>query len=200
MTSQDTSLQASTRTTFYGISARLFAQLETLIQILHKSQVPMAGYDVLLARQRAEQLLSCQPDLRGKLQQEQIERFAAQELLVSHMTQQLSTYSQGLEQLHSICLKQEQRVSCIENHAAELERQVGQKAKRITDLEVDDVSKTSQLQGLELQVQKYKKICSYVTHMVTNQVCSTVAQAANRAWLFACAMVSCSHLYIVAIA
>lgn len=176
MTSQEASLQSSTRTTFYGISARLFAQLETVIQTLHKSQVPVAGYDILLARHRAEQQLASQPDSRGSLQQEQIDKFVAQDLLVSHMTQQLSSYSQGLEQLHSICLKQEQRVSCIENHAADLERQVGQKAKRIADLEADGLLKTSQIQGLESQVQKFKRVCSYVTHMVTTQVCNDGVQ------------------------
>ena len=171
MTIEDTSLQTSTRTTFYGISARLFAQLETLIQTLHKAQSPVPGYDVLLARHRVEQQLASQPENDTPPQQEQLDKLVAQELLVSSMTQQLSSYSQGLEQLHSVCLKQEQRVSCIERHAADLERQVGQKAKRIADLETDGYLKASQIHGLEDQMQKYKRVCSYVTDMVTSQVC-----------------------------
>lgn len=167
---QDVSLQASTRTTFYGISARLFAQLESVIQVLHKAHVPVPGYDVLLARHRAEQQLGSQSNSCNSSQQEQIEKLVTQELLVSQMMQQLTSYSQGLEQLHGVCLKQEQRVSCIENHAADLARQVGQKSKRIADLEGDVLSKTSQIQGLQSQVQKYKRVCSYVTHMVTTQV------------------------------
>ena len=158
--------QNSTRSTFYGISAHLFIQLENLIQTLHKSRAPLAGYDTLLERQRVEQSLKGSP---RQLSPEHAERLVTQELLVSQMSQQLASYSEGLEQLHSLCLRQEQRVSCIENHAAALERQLGQKAKRISDLETDDTSKKRQIQSLQQQLQKYKSICSYVT-MVTSQV------------------------------
>ena len=158
--------QNSTRSTFYAISAHLFVQLKELIKTLHKAHAPSAGYDTLLERQRVEQSLRGSP---RQLSPEHVERLVTQELLVSQMSHQLASYSEGLEQLHSLCLRQEQRVSCIENHAAALERQLGQKAKRISDLESDGTSKKCQIQSLQQQLQKYKSICSYVT-MVTSQV------------------------------
>lgn len=142
---------------------QLIDQLSQLIGLLHKGQGPLPGFDELLARQRAEEQIAQQLHGAKQLQREQIEKWVAQELLVTQLTQQLAVYAQALDQLRSICQQQEVHVSVVQKHAANLQQQLGQKHKCIEGLEQDSASRDKHIEDLEVRLHKYRKLCSYVT-------------------------------------
>ena len=156
-----------------GTPQQLIEQLTQLIGVLQKAHGVLPGFDELLARQRAQEQHAQQQRGAQKLQQEQIEKWVAQELLVTQLTQQLGVYAQALEQLQSICQQQELRVSAIQAHAADLQQQLGQKHKRIEGLEGDSAAKDKLIQDLEVRLHKYRRLCSYVTS--SSQVHTTEA-------------------------
>ena len=146
-----------------GTPQQLIDQLTQLIGVLQKARGVLPGFDELLARQRAQEQLTQQQHGAQKLQQEQIEKWVAQELLVTQLTQQLGVYAQALEQLQGICQQQELRVGAVQAHTAHLQQQLGQKHKRIEGLELDSAAKDKHIQDLEVRLHKYRKLCSYVT-------------------------------------
>lgn len=158
-----------------GTPQQLIDQLTQLIGVLQKAQGVLPGFDELLARQRAQEQLTQQQRGAQKLQQEQIEKWVAQELLVTQLTQQLGVYAQALEQLQGICQQQELRVSAVQAHTAHLQQQLGQKHKRIEGLELDSAAKDKHIQDLEVRLHKYRKLCSYVTS--SSQVWSYTTQS-----------------------
>ena len=163
---------ASTASAATGTSQQLIDQLSQLIGLLQKGHGVLPGFDELLTRQRAEEQLAQQLHGAQQLQREQIERWVAQELLVTQLTQQLAVYAQALDQLRSICQNQEVHVSAVQIHAADLQQQLGQKHKRAEGLEHDSLDKDKRIEDLEEQLRKYRKLCSYIT--TTSEVCPAV--------------------------
>ena len=141
---------------------QLIDQLSQLIGLLQKGQGALPGFDELLARQRAEEQFTQQLHGAQQLQREQIEKWVAQELLVTQLTQQLAVYAQALDQLKSICQQQEVHVNAIQKHAANLQQQLGQKTKRIAGLEHNSTVRDKCIEDLEVRLHKYRKLCSYV--------------------------------------
>ena len=141
---------------------QLIDQLSQLIGLLQKGEGALPGFDELLARQRAEEQVAQQLHGAQQLQREQIEKWVAQELLVTQLTQQLAVYAQALAQLRSICQQQEAHVRAVQEHAANLQQQLGQKHKCIEGLEHDSTSRDKRIEDLEVRLHKYRKLCSYV--------------------------------------
>ena len=141
---------------------QLIDQLSQLIGLLQKGQGALPGFDELLARQRAEEQFAQQLHGAQQLQREQIEKWVAQELLVTQLTQQLAVYAQALDQLRNICQQQEVHASAVQKHAANLQQQLGQKHKRIEGLEHDSTARDKRIEDLEVRLHKYRKLCTYV--------------------------------------
>ena len=141
---------------------QLIDQLSQLIGLLQKGQGALPGFDELLVRQRAEEQIAQQLHGAQQLQREQMEKWVAQELLVTQLTQQLAGYAQALDQLRSICQQQEADVSAVQKHAANLQQQLGQKHKHIEGLEQDSMARDKHIEDLEIRLHKYRKLCSYV--------------------------------------
>lgn len=146
-----------------GTPHELIDQLSQLIGLLQKGQGALPGFDELLARQRAEEQFAQQLHGAQQLQREQIDKWVAQELLVTQLTEQLAVYAQALDQLRSICQQQEVQVTAVQEHAANLQQQLGQKHKRIEGLEHDTTAQDRRIEDLETRLHKYRKLCSYVT-------------------------------------
>lgn len=146
-----------------GTPQQLIDQLTQLLEVLQRAHGVLPGYDEVAARHSVGQNHAQQLHGGQQLQQEQRDKWVAQELLVTQLSQQLAAYAEALEQLHSICQQQELRVGAIQTHAVGLQQQLGQKHKRIRELELDSVSKEHRIQDLESRLQKYRRLCSYVT-------------------------------------
>ena len=146
-----------------GTPQQLIDQLTQLLSVLQRAHGVLPGYDEIAERQSINQHHVQQIHSGQQLQQEQRDKWVAQELLVTQLTQQLAAYAEALDQLHSICQQQELRVRAIQTHASGLQQQLGQKHKRIHELESDSLSKDNKIQDLEARLQKYRRLCSYVT-------------------------------------
>ncbi|DBA78145.1 TPA: hypothetical protein ACH3X2_008112 [Trebouxia sp. C0005] len=146
-----------------GTPQQLIDQLTQLLSVLQRAHGVLPGYDEIAARQSINQHHVQQLHSGQQLQQEQRDKWVAQELLMTQLTQQLAAYAEALDQLHNICQQQELRVRAIQTHASALQQQLGQKHKRIRELESDSLSKDSKIQDLEARLQKYRRLCSYVT-------------------------------------
>ena len=156
------------------IPQQLIDQLTQLLGVLQKAHGVLPGYEELAAQQCIEERDSQQKREGVQLQQEQRDKWA-QELLVTSLTQQLAAYAAALEQLHSICQQQELRVGVIQSHALGLQQQLGQKHKRIQELEKGSLDKESRIGELEGRLHKYRRLCSYVT--ANCEVCSVSSYA-----------------------
>ena len=146
-----------------GTPQQLIDQLTQLLSVLQRAHGVLPGYDEIAARQSINQHHVQQLHSGQQLQQEQRDKWVAQELLVTQLTQQLAAYAEALDQLHSICQQQELRVRATQTHASGLQQHLGQKHKRIHELEADSLSKDNKIQDLEARLQKYRRLCSYVT-------------------------------------
>jgi len=146
-----------------GTPQQLIDQLTQLLNVLQRAHGVLPGYDEIAARQSINQHHAQQLHSGQQLQQEQRDKWVAQELLVTQLTQQLAAYVEALDQLHSICQQQELRIRAIQTHALDLQQQLGQKHKRIHELETDSLSKDNKIQDLEARLHKYRRLCSYVT-------------------------------------
>ncbi len=146
-----------------GTPQQLIDQLTQLLNVLQRAHGVLPGYDEIAARQSINQHHAQQLHSGQQLQQEQRDKWVAQELLITQLTQQLAAYAEALDQLHSICQQQELRIRAIQTHALDLQQQLGQKHKRIHELETDSLSKDNKIQDLEARLHKYRRLCSYVT-------------------------------------
>ncbi|KAL0018893.1 hypothetical protein WJX77_004011, partial [Trebouxia sp. C0004] len=146
-----------------GTPQQLIDQLTQLLSVLQRAHGVLPGYDEIAARQSINQHQVQQLHSGQQLQQQQRDKWVAQELLVTQLTQQLAAYAEALEQLHNICQQQELRVRAVQTHASGLQQQLGQKHKRIHELQSDSLSKDNKIQDLEAKLKKYRKLCSYVT-------------------------------------
>ena len=146
-----------------GTPQQLIDQLTQLLSVLQRAHGVLPGYDEIAARQSINQHHVQQLRSGQQLQQEQRDKWVAQELLVTQLTQQLAAYAEALDQLHNICQQQELRVRATQTQASGLQQQLGQKHKRIRELEADSLSKDNKIQDLEARLQKYRRLCSYVT-------------------------------------
>ncbi len=146
-----------------GTPQQLIDQLTQLLSVLQRAHGVLPGYDEIAARQSTNQHHVQQSHSGQQLQQEQRDKWVAQELLVTQLTQQLAAYAEALDQLHSICQQQQLRVRAIQTHASGLQQQLGQKHKRIRELESDSLNNDNKIQDLEARLQKYRRLCSYVT-------------------------------------
>ena len=172
----DTAPSGSAVSTTEGTPQQLIDQLTQLLRVLQRAHGVLPGYDEVAARHTVDQNHAQQLHAGQQLQQEQKDKWVAQELLVTQLSQQLA-YAEALEQLHSICQQQELRVGAIQTHAVGLQQQLGQKHKRMQELELDSISKDHRIQDLESRLQKYRRLCSYVTansqvkHLYVRQSC-----------------------------
>lgn len=161
-----------------GTPQQLIEQLSQLIGLLQKGQGALPGFDELLARQRAEEQFAQQLHGAQQLQRQQIDKWVAQELLVTQLTEQLAVYAQALDQLRSICQQQEVQVTAVQEHAANLQQQLGQKHKSIEGLQHDTTARDRRIEDLETRLHKYRKLCSYVTtssqvHIAVTLICNS---------------------------
>ena len=142
---------------------QLIDQLSQLLEVLQRAHGVLPGNEELAVQQRMDEQ-HAQPTLgSGQLQQEQRDKWVAQELLVHQLTQQLSAYAEALEQLHGICQQQQLRITAAESHALGLQQQLVKKNKRVQELEMESLYRQGKIQDLEARVVKYRRLCSYVT-------------------------------------
>ncbi|KAL3142048.1 hypothetical protein ABBQ32_004678 [Trebouxia sp. C0010 RCD-2024] len=145
-----------------GTPQQLIEQLSQLIVLLQKGHGNLPGFDELWTRQRTEEQLT--QELHGAQQQQrEHEKWVAQELLLAQLAQQLAIYAQDLHHLRGICQHQDSRVSAVQQHAAQLEQQLGQKHHRIEQLEQDSTARDQHIVDLEVRLHKYRSLCAYVT-------------------------------------
>lgn len=158
-----------------GTPQQLIEQLSQLIVLLQKGHGNLPGFDELWTRQRTEEQLT--QELHGAQQQQrEHEKWVAQELLLAQLAQQLAIYAQDLHHLRGICQHQDSRVSAVQQHAAQLEQQLGQKHHRIEQLEQDSTARDQHIVDLEVRLHKYRSLCAYVT--TSAQVCTAMTQSA----------------------
>lgn len=139
---------------------QLIQQLTQLLAVLQRADGVSPSYNEVAAQQSVEESHAHSGE---QLQQEQRDKWIAQELLVTQLTQQLAAYADALKQLQTIYQQQEVRVSAIQSHAGGLQRQLGQKHQRIQELESESTYKENKIQDLEARLHKYRRLCSYVT-------------------------------------
>ena len=142
-------------------SKQLFAQFK---QLLEAAEAKVSGYHELHAMLQNEQRSVGQLERALHLQQRHIDRFTAQDLLVSQLTQQLTVQSQAVEQLRSSCNQRSQQLESCQAHASALQQEVGQKRKRIDSLMEHGMYQDKRIRGLEKKLQQYKSLCSYVAN------------------------------------
>ena len=138
-------------------SRQLFAHFKSLLEA---AEAKVAGYDELRAMLQSEQRSVGQ--LERALQQRHIDRFTAQDLLVSQLTQQLTAQSQAVEQLRNTCRQHTQQLENCQAYASALQQEVGQKRKRIDSLMDIGEHQEKKLTLLEKKLQQYRSLCSYV--------------------------------------
>lgn len=139
-------------------SRQLFAQFK---QLLEAAEAKVSGYHELHSMLQNEQRSVGQLERALHLQQRHIDRFTAQDLLVSQLTQQLSVQSQAVEQLQSSCSQHSQQLEKCQAHASALQQEVGQKRKRIDSLMEHGMYQDTRIRGLEKKLQQYKSLCAY---------------------------------------
>ena len=142
---------------------QLIDQLSQLLEVLQRAHGGPPGSDELAGQQRTDEQHAPPTLGSGQLQQEQRDKWVAQELLVHQLTQQLSAYAEALEQLHGICQQQQLRTTAAESHALGLQQQLVKKNKRVQELELESLYRQGKIQDLEARVVKYRRLCSYVT-------------------------------------
>ncbi|KAL3132880.1 hypothetical protein ABBQ38_006799 [Trebouxia sp. C0009 RCD-2024] len=140
-------------------SRQLFAQFK---QLLEAAKAKVSGYHELHSLLQNEQRSVGQLERALHLQQRHIDRFTAQDLLVSQLTQQLTVQSQAVERLQSSCSQRLQQLEECQAHASALQQEVGQKRKRIDSLMEHGMYQDKRIRGLEKKLQQYKSLCSYV--------------------------------------
>ena len=173
---------------------QLIDQLSELLEVLQRAHGVLPGNDELAVQQRMDEQ-HAQPTIgSGQLQQEQRDKWVAQERLVHQLTQQLSAYAEALEQLHGICQQQQLRITAAESHALGLQQQLVKKNKRVQELEMESLYGQGKIQDLEARVVKYRRLCSYVT---------TNSQVNMSSLILSCSSVVCQyssqcHLHVCA--
>lgn len=140
-------------------SRQLFAQFK---QLLEAAEAKVSGYHELNAMLQYEQRSIGQLERALHLQQRHIDRFTAQDFLVSQLTQQLTVQSHTLEQLRSSCNQRSKQLDNCQAHASALQQEVGQKRKRIDSLMEHGMYQDKRIRCLEKKLQQYKSLCSYV--------------------------------------
>ena len=140
-------------------SRQLFAQFKNLLEA---AEAKVTGYDELHAMLQSEQRSVGQLERALHMQQRHIDRFTAQDLLVSQLAQQLTVQSQNVEQLRTTCHQLSQQLESCQALAANLQQEVGQKRKRIDSLMEHGVFQEKRIRGLEKKLQQYKSLCSYI--------------------------------------
>ena len=140
-------------------SRQLFAQFKNLLEA---AEAKVTGYDELHAMLQNEQRSVSQLERALHMQQRHIDRFTAQDLLVSQLTQQLNVQSQNIEQLRTTCLRRSQQVESCQARAANLQQEVGQKRKRIDSLMEHGVFQEKRIRGLEKKLMQYQSLYSYI--------------------------------------
>ncbi|DBA78138.1 TPA: hypothetical protein ACH3X2_008106 [Trebouxia sp. C0005] len=138
----------------------MFSQFK---QLIDAAEAKVSGFDELQFSLQASQKKVTRLEQLVQTQQKQLESFSAQDQLVSQLTRQLAAQSQALEQLEASSQRREKRFEAVQSQAVFLQQEVGQKRKRIQDLESDGTSKVQKIQQLQHKLQEYRGICSYVS-------------------------------------
>ena len=138
----------------------MFSQFK---QLLDAAEAKVSGFDELHASLQATQKEVKRLEQVVQTQQQQLDSFSAQDQLVAQLTRRLAAQSQALEQLETSNERREKQYDTVQTQAAALQQEVGQKRKRIQDLESDGTCKVQKIEHLEQRLEEYRSICSYVT-------------------------------------
>ncbi|DBB01365.1 TPA: hypothetical protein ACH3X1_013686 [Trebouxia sp. C0004] len=123
--------------------ARDFDELQSSLQIAQQEV------------QRLEQLV--------QTQQRQLDSFSAQDQLVSQLTRQVAAQSQALDQLEASARRQEKQIDSAQAQTSAVQQELGQRRKRIQNLEADSALKVQKVEHLEHRLQECRRTCSLVT-------------------------------------
>lgn len=138
----------------------MFSQFK---QLIDAAEAKVSGFDELQVSLQTSQKEVKRLEQLVQTQQKQLESFSAQDQLVSQLTRRLAAQSQALEQLEASTQRREKQFEAVKSQAVVLQQEVGQKRKRIQDLESDGTSKIHKIQQLQHKLQEYRGICSYVS-------------------------------------
>ncbi len=138
----------------------MFSQFK---QLIDAAEAKVSGFDELQVSLQASQKEVIRLEQLVQTQQKQLESFSAQDQLVSQLTRRLAAQSQALEQLEAFSQRREKQFEAVQSQAVVLQQEVGQKRKRIQDLESDGTFKVQKIQQLQHKLQEYRGICSYVS-------------------------------------
>ncbi|DBB04334.1 hypothetical protein WJX77_010670 [Trebouxia sp. C0004] len=138
----------------------MFSQFK---QLIDAAEAKVSGFDKLQVSLQASQKEVTMLEQLVQTQQKQLESFSAQDQLVSQLTRRLAAQSQALEQLEVSSQHREKQFDVVQSQAIVLQQEVGQKRKRIQDLESDGTFKVQKIQQLQHKLQEYRGICSYVS-------------------------------------